>query len=72
MAARCWWHEAPWFGRIADDEFRAVVAAYVAKYGVYTPDLPEREPALLQAWIQERATTPPVQTEQPGRPEAAA
>ena len=66
MAARCWWHEAPWFGRIADDEFRAIVAAYVAKYGVYTPDLPEREPALLQAWIRERATPSPEQ------PEAAA
>jgi hypothetical protein len=49
-AARCWWDGAPWYGEIADAEFRAIVAAYVARYGAYTPDLPEREPGLLEAW----------------------
>jgi hypothetical protein len=49
-----WWEDPPWHGRIADDEFRAIVAAYVARYGAYTPDLPSREPGLLRAWLRER------------------
>jgi hypothetical protein len=48
--AACWWDGPPWHGRIAEEEFRAIVAAYVARYGVYTPDLPEREPELLRGW----------------------
>jgi hypothetical protein len=55
---RCWWDAAPWYGRIADEEFRAIVAAYVARYGAYTPDLPLREPALLEAWRRDRAAAP--------------
>src|SRR5262245_63510317 len=31
-AARCWWDAAPWHGRIEPEEFRAIVAAYVAQY----------------------------------------
>ena len=50
--ARCWWDEPPWHGQIPDEEFRAIVAAYVARYGAYTPDLPEREPELLRAWTR--------------------
>ena len=29
--ARCWWEGPPWNGRISDEEFRAIVAAYVAR-----------------------------------------
>ncbi len=57
-----WWAGPPWNGRIAADEFRAIVAAYVARYGAYTPDLPCREPGLLRAWLRERQdpeTRPP-------------
>jgi hypothetical protein len=50
-AIACWWDGPPWHGQIADEEFRAIVTAYVAHYGAYTPDLPEREPALLRAWV---------------------
>ena len=50
----CWWDGPPWYGQIAEEEFRAIVAAYVARYGVYTPDLPEREPELLRGWRRER------------------
>lgn len=49
----CWWDGPPWYGQIAEEEFRAIVAAYVARYGVYTPDLPEREPELLRGWGRE-------------------
>jgi hypothetical protein len=52
--AACWWDGPPWYGQIAEEEFRAIVAAYVARYGVYTPDLPEREPELLRGWRRER------------------
>ncbi|HEY7064844.1 MAG TPA: hypothetical protein VII06_25445 [Chloroflexota bacterium] len=51
-AARCWWDAPPWCGEIDDEEFRAIVAAYVARYGVYTPDLPEREPDVLREWLR--------------------
>ena len=56
---RCWWDGAPWHGRIAAEEFRAIVAAYVERYGAYTPDLPEREPELLHAWCRQRTTPSP-------------
>ena len=61
-SARCWWDGPPWHGRIAPDEFRAIVDAYAARYGAYTPDLPEREPDLLRAWLREHdpgAARPP-------------
>src|SRR5207244_66892 len=53
-AARCWWDAAPWHGRIESEEFRAIVAAYVARYGAYSPDLPLRESALLRTWCEGR------------------
>jgi hypothetical protein len=49
---RCWWDGPPWCGRIPDAEFRAIVAAYVACHGSYTPDLPEREPGVLREWLR--------------------
>lgn len=51
--AGCWWAGPPWYGKIDDDAFRAVVGAYVAHFGYYTPTLPLREPALLR---QQQAT----------------
>src|SRR5262245_11267513 len=69
-AARCWWDAAPWHGRIEPEQFRAIVAAYVAQYGAYTPDLPLREPALLRTWCEARGQdAAPAQSEQvsPGR-----
>ena len=63
---RCWWQEPPWNGRIAVEEFRAIVAAYVARYGAYTPDLPSREPDLLRAWLREHKDP------EPGPPRVAA
>jgi hypothetical protein len=48
---RCWWDGPPWHGQITDAEHRAIVVAYVAHHGHYAPDLPEREPAVLQAWL---------------------
>jgi hypothetical protein len=53
---RCWWDGPPWHGQITVDEFRAIVARYVAHYGEYRPDLPEREPALLAAWLDARGS----------------
>ncbi|HEY7063597.1 MAG TPA: hypothetical protein VII06_19110 [Chloroflexota bacterium] len=50
-----WWEGPPWNGNISDGEFHAVIAAYIARYGVYTPDLPRREPELLERWIATRA-----------------
>jgi len=61
-----WWEGPAWHGCIADDEFRAIVAAYVARYGAYTPDLPSREPGLLRAWLRERKDP------EPGPPRVAA
>lgn len=58
--ARCWWDAPPWRGEIADEEFRAIVAAYVARYGAYTPDLPEREPALLREYLRRSGRAAPV------------
>jgi hypothetical protein len=52
VPVRCWWDAPPWCGRIADAEFRAIVAAYVAHHGSYTPDLPEREPGVLRDWLR--------------------
>jgi hypothetical protein len=49
---RCWWDGPPWNGQIADAEFRAIVAAYVAQHGSYTPDLPAREPGVLREWLR--------------------
>jgi hypothetical protein len=49
-AGRCWWADAPWHGRISDLEFRFIIAAYIDYYGVYTPDSPIREPAMLDMW----------------------
>ncbi len=46
----CWWAAAPWYGRIAQAEFAAIVAAYVTRFGAYTPDLPLREPSILRNW----------------------
>jgi hypothetical protein len=51
----CWWDGPPWDGTIETDEFRAIVAAYIAAHGVYTPDLPTRKPALLRRWCAARA-----------------
>src|SRR5438067_7399133 len=53
--ARCWWDGPPWYGSISTEEFRAIVAAYIAAHGVYTPDLPKREPGLLAPWRAARA-----------------
>lgn len=50
--AQCWWDAPPWCGQIADAEFRAIVAAYVAHHGSYTPDLPAREPSVLREWLR--------------------
>jgi len=50
--ARCWWEAPPWCGEIADEEFCAIVAAYVARFGAYTPDLPERELDVLREWLR--------------------
>jgi hypothetical protein len=50
-----WWEGPPWNGQIDDGEFHAVIAAYIAQYGVYTPALPRSEPELLEAWIATRA-----------------
>ena len=52
MPARCWWDAPPWCGHIPDADFRAIVAAYVARHGSYTPDLPEREPGVLREWLR--------------------
>jgi hypothetical protein len=57
VSARCWWDEPPWCGQIASDEFRAIVSAYVARYGAYTPDLPLREPEILETWRRALAPT---------------
>ena len=57
-AARCWWDSPPWHGQIADDEFRTIVALYAERYGSYTPDLPEREPGLLRAWLSASGRAP--------------
>jgi hypothetical protein len=54
-AELCWWEGPPWYGAIDTDEFRAIVAGYIAAHGLYTPVLPRREPELLQAWIASRA-----------------
>jgi hypothetical protein len=56
VAPWCWWDGEPWHGEIPEAEFRAIVAAYVARYGAYMPDLPEREPSLLEAWRAKRTT----------------
>src|SRR5262249_5696388 len=32
-----WWECEPWCGRITDDEFRAIVAAYIVAHGYYSP-----------------------------------
>ena len=50
-SAGCWWDAPPWCGHIPDADFRAIVAAYVARHGSYTPDLPEREPGVLRQWL---------------------
>jgi hypothetical protein len=49
---RCWWDAPPWRGQIPDADFRDIVAAYVARHGSYTPDLPEREPGVLREWLR--------------------
>jgi hypothetical protein len=49
-AATCWWDGAPWCGRISEADFRSIIAAYIAEHGYYAPDLPEREPGVLEAW----------------------
>ena len=46
---RCWFDQPPWHGRIGDDEFRAIIAAYITKYGHYSPAMPARHPDLLVA-----------------------
>ena len=59
---RCWWDGAPWHGQIADADFRAIVAAYVARHGSYTPDLPARQPGVLRDWLRahgQASATPP-------------
>ena len=69
-APRCWWDAAPWHGRIEPEEFRAIVAAYVARYGEYTPDVPLREPSLLRAWCKDRGEHAPAtesERRDPGR-----
>jgi hypothetical protein len=52
VPVRCWWDAPPWRGHIPDADFRAIVAAYVARHGSYTPDLPEREPGVLREWLR--------------------
>ena len=49
-----WWAGPPWNGEIAEGEFQAVVAAYITRYGAYSPALPRRAPELLAAWIAAR------------------
>jgi hypothetical protein len=48
----CWWDAPPWCGDIPDADFRAIVAAYVARHGSYSPALPEREPGVLRDWLR--------------------
>jgi hypothetical protein len=52
-----WWEQSPWSGHISDDEFRAIVAAYVVAHGAYDPGLPIREPAELATWLAARETS---------------
>ena len=47
-----WWDGPPWYGDIADADFRTIVGLYVGRYGAYSPDLPTREPGLLRAWLR--------------------
>lgn len=49
-AAPLWWEGPPWYGQITDDEHCAVIAKYIAHHSYYQPDLPLREPAVLDAW----------------------
>jgi hypothetical protein len=51
---RCWWEGPPWHGDITQGEFHGVIAAYIARHGMYTPDLPSREPAVLRTWVAGR------------------
>jgi hypothetical protein len=53
-ASGAWWDGPPWHGKIAEADFRAIVAAYVARYGVYTPELPLQKPRLLRTWLRRR------------------
>ena len=52
-----WFDREPWYGQISDDEFRAIIDAYIVAYGAYDPDLPTREPAVLVAWLAARETS---------------
>ena len=55
-----WWEGPPWNGEITQGEFQAVIAAYITRYGAYSPELPRREPDVLVAWIADRASRCPL------------
>src|SRR5262249_30765893 len=57
-SAVLWWDGPPWHGRIDQAEFVAIIAAYLAAHGHYTPLLPSEEPDVLRAWRAARAPAP--------------